>query len=164
MLKRAAVSDGVTVKMTSPTLPLSIVMEPASCPADHRRPSLRSSCRATKVVRPAMSLEDAAARLAPATRRHRMDVHENARTTPHRRRLMVGRLAAGWTVAAVTASFGVNPKTMRKWCYQHAAEGEASLLYRSSRPHRTPSRLAEEATAKLETLRRQCLPGLPSPA
>jgi transposase-like protein len=93
-----------------------------------------------------------------------MDVHENAGTTPHRRRLMVGRLAAGRTVAAVTASFGVNPKTMRKWCYQHAAEGEASLLYRSSRPHRTPSRLAEEATAKLETLRRQCLPGLPSPA
>ncbi len=93
-----------------------------------------------------------------------MDVHENARTTPHRRRLMVERLAAGWTVAAVTASFGVDPKTVRKWCYRHAAEGEAGLLDRSSRPHRSPSRLAEEAAAELETLRRQCLPGLPSPA
>ena len=88
-----------------------------------------------------------------------MDVHENARTTPHRRRLMVERLAAGWTVAAVAASFGVDPKTVRKWCYRHAAEGEAGLLDRSSRPHRSPSRLAEEAAAELETLRRQCLPG-----
>jgi hypothetical protein len=102
--------------------------------------------------------------LAPATRRQRMDVHENARTTPHRRQLMVERLAAGWTVAAVAASFGVDPKTVRKWCYRHAAEGEAGFIDRSSRPHRSPSRLAEEAAAELETLRRQCHPGLPSPA
>ena len=88
-----------------------------------------------------------------------MDVHENAGTTPHRRQLMVERLAAGWTVAAVAASFGVDPKTVRKWCYRHAAEGEAGLLDRSSRPHRSPSRLAEEAAAEIEALRRQCLPG-----
>lgn len=30
-----------------------------------------------------------------------MDAHEVARTTPHSRMLIVGRLAAGWTVAAV---------------------------------------------------------------
>src|SRR5688572_17706027 len=98
-----------------------------------------------EVVHPAPSLEDAAARLAPARRRQRMDVHENARTTPHRRQLMVERLAAGWTVAAVAGSFGVDPKTVRNWCCRHAAEGEAGLLDRSSRPHRSPSRLAEEA-------------------
>ena len=71
-----------------------------------------------------------------------MDVHEHARTTPHRRRLMVERLAACLTVAA---SFEADLKTVCKWCYRHAAEGEAGLLDRSSRPHRSPSRLTEEA-------------------
>src|SRR5688572_10601886 len=40
------------------------------------------------------------------------------------RLLMVTRLAAGWTVAAVAASFGVDPKTVRKWRDRHATEGE----------------------------------------
>jgi hypothetical protein len=33
-----------------------------------------------------------------------MDIHKNARTTPHSRMLMVQRLASGWTVAAVAAA------------------------------------------------------------
>jgi len=32
-----------------------------------------------------------------------MDVHENARTTPRSRMLMMQRLDAGWTIAAVAA-------------------------------------------------------------
>jgi hypothetical protein len=69
---------------------------------------------------------------------------------------MIERLAACWTVAA---SFEVDLKTVCKWCYRHAAEGEAGLLDSSSRPHRSPSSLAEEAAAEIETFRRQCLPG-----
>jgi transposase-like protein len=88
-----------------------------------------------------------------------MDVHENARTTPRGRLLMVRRLAAGWTVQAVASSFGVDPKTVRKWRDRHAAEGEAGLLDRSSRPHHSPCRLAEEAAAAIERLRRERLSG-----
>jgi hypothetical protein len=35
-----------------------------------------------------------------------MDAHENAKTTPHSRMLMIERLRQGWTVAAVAATFG----------------------------------------------------------
>ena len=44
-----------------------------------------------------------------------MDVHQNARTTPHSRMLIVERLAEGWTVTAVAAAMGVDAKTVRKW-------------------------------------------------
>jgi transposase InsO family protein len=88
-----------------------------------------------------------------------MDVPKNARTTPHGRRLMVERLAAGWTVKAVAAGFGVDAKTVRKWRDRHAAEGEAGLLDRSSRPHRSPASLDEEVSAAIVTLRRQRLTG-----
>jgi hypothetical protein len=43
-----------------------------------------------------------------------VEVHKNARTTPHGRRLMIRRLNEGWTVAAVPATFWVDAKTMRK--------------------------------------------------
>jgi transposase InsO family protein len=88
-----------------------------------------------------------------------MDVHKNARTVPHGRRLMVRRLAQGWTVKAVAASFGVDARTVRKWRDRHAAEGEAGLADRSSRPHRSPTRLAETVSAEIEALRRQRLTG-----
>jgi transposase InsO family protein len=88
-----------------------------------------------------------------------MDLHKNARPTPHSRRLMVERLAAGWTVTAVGAALGVDAKTVRKWRDRHAAEGEAGLPDRSLRPHHSPKRLPEPATAEIEALRRQRLSG-----
>jgi transposase len=75
-----------------------------------------------------------------------MDVHDSARTTRHSRRLMVRRLAAGWTIAADAAAQGVSPKTARKWRERYAAAGEARLADRSSRPHRSPRRLSAEQT------------------
>ena len=77
-----------------------------------------------------------------------MDVHQNAKTTPHGRRLMVERLAEGWSVARVAAAAGVTPKTVRKWRARHALEGEAGLADRSSRPHHSPTRLGEAAQAR----------------
>ncbi|HTU53046.1 MAG TPA: leucine zipper domain-containing protein, partial [Acetobacteraceae bacterium] len=88
-----------------------------------------------------------------------MDVHENARTTRHSRLLMVGRLASGWTIDAVALAHGVTPRTVRRWRDHHAAHGEAGLVDRSSRPHRSPARLAVEAEGEIEALRRQRLSG-----
>ena len=53
-----------------------------------------------------------------------MDVHQNAKNTPSGRRLMVQRLAAGWTIKATAAAFGVTAKTVRKWQARHALQGE----------------------------------------
>jgi transposase InsO family protein len=72
---------------------------------------------------------------------------------------MVERLAQGWTVQAMAVAFGVDPKTVRKWRDRHVAEGEAGLLDRSSRPHRSPTRLAGQAVVEIEGLRRQRLTG-----
>jgi transposase InsO family protein len=88
-----------------------------------------------------------------------MDAHQNARTTPRSRMLMVERLAEGWTVGAVAKALGVDPKTVRKWRDRFVAEGEAGLRDRSSRPHRCPTRLGEEAEAEIERLRRDRLSG-----
>jgi transposase InsO family protein len=86
-----------------------------------------------------------------------MDAHENARTTPHSRMLIVERLVAGWPVAAVAAALGTSPRTVRKWRDRFAAEGEPGLRDRSSRPHRSPARLSAAAEAGIEALRRQRL-------
>jgi transposase InsO family protein len=84
-----------------------------------------------------------------------MDAHENARTTPRSRMLIVERLGEGQSVARVAAGFGITPRTVRKWRDRFAAEGEAGLRDRSSRPLRSPARLAAETTARIEALRRQ---------
>jgi transposase InsO family protein len=84
-----------------------------------------------------------------------MDSHENARTTPHSRMLIVSRLAQGQNVAQVAVSLGTTPRTVRKWRDRHAAEGQAGLRDRSSRPHHSPTRQAVEVTASIEALRRQ---------
>ena len=88
-----------------------------------------------------------------------MDSHENARTTPHSRRLIVQRLHQGQTVEAVAAAFGTTPRTVRKWRDRFATEGEAGLRDRSSRPHRSPTKLGAEHYASIEALRRQRLSG-----
>ena len=58
-----------------------------------------------------------------------MDIHENARTTPRSRILMMQRLDAGWTIAAaVAAAVGVEGKAVRKWRDRFRAEGGAGLV------------------------------------
>ena len=61
-----------------------------------------------------------------------MDSHENARTIPRGRMLMVERLRSGWTEAEVAAAAGVCPATARKWRDRFAAEGEAGRFIRTS--------------------------------
>ena len=88
-----------------------------------------------------------------------MDIHENARTTPRSRMLIVERLEAGSTVAAVASAFGVDGRTVRKWRDRFRVEGAAGLGDRSSRPHSCPFRLDAAAQTEIPVLRRQRLSG-----
>jgi transposase InsO family protein len=73
--------------------------------------------------------------------------------------LIVERLAAGWTASTVARALGIDPRTVRKWRDRFAAEGEAGLRDRSSRPHTSPRRLSPEAEGEIERLRRERLSG-----
>ncbi len=85
-----------------------------------------------------------------------MNVHKNARLTPHSRAELVRRvLVAGQAPVIVATAMGVTTKTVGKWVERFAAEGTAGLVDRSSRPHRlyrpTPASIARQ----IELLRRQ---------
>lgn len=66
--------------------------------------------------------------------------HRNARTTFHGRLLIVQRSRAGWPQAHIAAAMGISRKCVRLWLDRYAAEGEAGLRDRSSRPHAMPTR------------------------
>jgi len=97
--------------------------------------------------------------LATAFPERRMDIHKNARTTPHSRMLMVQRLASGWTADAVAAAQGVTVRTVRKWRDRFAAAGQDGLADRSSRPLRSPARLTPQEEEQILALRRQRMTG-----
>ena len=84
-----------------------------------------------------------------------MNIHQNARLTPHGRELIVRQVASGRRPEAVGRAAGVCPRTARKWVARFKAEGIEGLKDRSSRPHRlyrpTPAAIIE----KVEGLRRQ---------
>src|SRR5882672_12009249 len=82
----------------------------------HPRPLCEGGCRPTTTCPPEGS---------------RMDIHKNARTTPHSRGLIAQRVHAGETVAAVARAFSICDRTARKWV-QRAALDE--LADRSCRP------------------------------
>ena len=83
-----------------------------------------------------------------------MDAHENARTTPRSRMLIVERLRPAGRRPGRGGGRGF-PATVRKWRDRFAAEGADGLRDRSSRPHRSPARLPPETAARIEALRRQ---------
>ena len=84
-----------------------------------------------------------------------MNIHKNARLTPHGRELLVRQMVSGQTPEAAARAAGVCPRTVRKWVARFLAEGVEGLQDRSSRPHRlhepTPAAIVE----KVEALRRQ---------
>jgi transposase-like protein len=69
-----------------------------------------------------------------------MDVHQNARLTPHRRALLVDRVMGGLAKRSVAAEFGITVKTLDKWVDRYRSEGPQGLQDRSSRPHHSPPR------------------------
>jgi transposase InsO family protein len=85
-----------------------------------------------------------------------MDIHKNARLTPHSRAELVRRvLIEGQTPQSVATAFGVCPKTARKWVERFQTEREAGLKDRSSRPHRLRKPTPPETITRIATLRRQ---------
>lgn len=87
-----------------------------------------------------------------------MDIHKNARTTPHSRAELVRRVGCGERPAQVAAAFGVCAKTVRKWARRVQSEGPAGLLDRSSRPRRLRRPTVPELAERAIALRRQRLP------
>ena len=84
-----------------------------------------------------------------------MDIHQNARLTPHGRAELVRRVEQGQTPKAVATAFGVCVRTVRKWVARWRGEGEAGLRDRSSRPHRLRRPTPAAVAAPVGDLRRQ---------
>ena len=79
--------------------------------------------------------------------------HGSARTTFHGRVLIVQRHRAGWPQAHIAAAMGVSRKCVKTWLDRFAAEGEAGLRDRSSRPHAMPTRTDTATEAAIVQLR-----------
>jgi transposase InsO family protein len=80
--------------------------------------------------------------------------HRNARLTVHGRLLIVQRHQARWKQAHIAAAMGVSRKCVKTWIDRYAAEGEAGLHDRSSRPHSMPRRTSLEVEARVVQQRR----------
>ena len=86
-----------------------------------------------------------------------MDVHQNARLTPHCRELLVSRVLAGRSRVAVARELGVSVRTVSKWASRSRVEGVAGLRDRSSRPRHSPQATTETLQLAVVALRRQRL-------
>ena len=83
-----------------------------------------------------------------------MNVHKNARLTPHGRERIVRQMLSGQTPKAVAQAAGVCPRTIRKWVERYRREGVAGLRDRSSRPHRLRKPTPQTMVERVELLRR----------
>jgi transposase InsO family protein len=75
--------------------------------------------------------------------------HPGPRLSVFSRQLLVARVAAGWPAAHVAEQLGISRATAYKWVRRYRTEGEAGLLDRSSRPHRSPRRLPDAVEAEI---------------
>lgn len=75
--------------------------------------------------------------------------HGSARLTIHDRRLIVARHQAGWPRAHIASATGVSRKCISTWIDRYAAEGDAGLGTRSSRPHTMPTKTSDELEQKV---------------
>jgi transposase InsO family protein len=81
--------------------------------------------------------------------------HGSARLTVYGRLLIVQRHQQGWRQAHIAAAMGVSRKCVKTWIERYAAEGEAGLETRSSRPHSCPTRTPAEVEQRVLELRHQ---------
>jgi len=76
--------------------------------------------------------------------------HGSARLTVHGRRTVCRRvLEEGWTLSRAAWAAGVSRQTASKWLHRFLAEGDAGLANRSTRPHRSPLKLATRHVARI---------------
>ena len=81
--------------------------------------------------------------------------HANARTNLFARRLIVERVAAGWSAGQVAEQLGISRETVRKWLRRHEQGGDAALADRSSRPQRMPARTPKRVEERVLSARRR---------
>jgi transposase InsO family protein len=74
--------------------------------------------------------------------------------TFHGRRLLVARVESGMPVAHVAKAMGISRQCAHRWVARFAAEGEAGLHDRSSRPHSCPTRTAPSVEQAVLAMRR----------
>jgi transposase InsO family protein len=86
-----------------------------------------------------------------------MNSHKNARTTFQGRKLLIERINSLGLIPAASAA-GISLRTARKWQQRHAVFGEAGLVDRSSRPHRTRTSVDADLRHRIERLRRARIP------
>jgi transposase InsO family protein len=86
-----------------------------------------------------------------------MNGYKHARTTALSRALIIERTQAGWTGEAIAQSFGISRRTVCKWLARWRQEGEAGLHDRTSRPKRSPTKLAAACETAVVHLRRTFL-------
>ena len=83
-----------------------------------------------------------------------MNVHKNAKLTPRGRGEMVRRVEEeGEAVGEVATAYGLSERTVWKWVLRYRRFGESGLEDRSSRPHRSPTRLSERSIRRIAELR-----------
>lgn len=82
--------------------------------------------------------------------------HANARLTVHGRRLLVRRVRIeGMAVAHVAAAMGISRQCAHRWVARWDRHGDAGLVDRSSRPHRSPRRTAPQVEEQVVAARRE---------
>ncbi len=84
-----------------------------------------------------------------------MNVHKNAPLTPLGRGQLIERVRNGESVASVAAATGVSERTVWKWIGRERRSGQAGLMDRSSRPHRSPTRVKRARERQIGRLRRK---------
>ena len=84
-----------------------------------------------------------------------MNVHQNARLTPFRRRELVRRLGQGESILVVAQQLGVSVRTARKWRLRFQSHGVAGLVDRSSRPRSHPRQTRPAIALGIKVLRHQ---------
>ena len=83
-------------------------------------------------------------------------VHRNARLTLHGRRELIRRVRVDdRPVAHVAKEMGISRQCAHKWVKRFDLEGEAGLLDRSSRPHRSPTRTPARVEQRVLRARRE---------
>lgn len=83
-----------------------------------------------------------------------MNIHKNARLTPHGREILVSRLERGEHPIDVACAMGVSTSTIYKWWRRFRAEGISGLLDRSSRPTVSPNKTPGHLEDKIISLRK----------
>jgi transposase InsO family protein len=82
-----------------------------------------------------------------------MNIHKNARLTPHGRAEVVRRVVEGESARQVASEVTTTEKTVRKWVAR--AEAGDALTDRSSRPHRQPHATPPAVALRVKVLRQR---------